>query len=58
MFRVSGTHTFFMPVDTAFDVSVQLSGYKKLITNFELSVIVAIKLFSYTTRRFYSIICV
>ena len=27
MFSVDGSHTFFMPVDTAFDVSVQLSGH-------------------------------
>ena len=27
MFSVPGQHTFFMPVDEAFDVSVQLSGY-------------------------------
>ena len=27
MFGVKGAHTFFMPVDGAFDVSVQLSGY-------------------------------
>ncbi len=27
MFGVKGGHTFFIPVDDAFDVSVQLSGY-------------------------------
>ena len=27
MFGVPGQHTFFLPVDSAFDVSVQLSGY-------------------------------
>ena len=27
MFSVPGQHTFFMPVDSAFDSSVQLSGY-------------------------------
>jgi len=27
MFGVPGQHTFFFPVDSAFDVSVQLSGY-------------------------------
>ena len=27
MFGVPGQHTFFFPVDTAFDVSVPLSGY-------------------------------
>ena len=26
MFSVKGAHTFFMPVDTAFDVSVHVSG--------------------------------
>ncbi len=27
MFGVPGQHTFFLPVDSAFDVSVQLTGY-------------------------------
>ena len=32
MFSVAGAHTFFMPVDTAFDTSVQLSGYVQLMS--------------------------
>ena len=28
MFNVKGSHTFFLPVDTAFDVSVQLTGFQ------------------------------
>ena len=38
MFSVAGAHTFFMPVDTAFDTSVQLSGYVQLICHNELSI--------------------